>query len=370
MSRFIEILEQGVLYDNPIPHLRSRHGYFPGLVRLPSGDLLALFVVAEAFEAANATMCVSRSRDGGKSWKFEGPIYRKPEPPLTSDSIKPLVLQGGDLLGLGYRFHRPGRDGTLVNSETNGLRSGDNIATYSSDDGHTWTLPRVIPTQRPEVIEVSGPAIQLESGVILAVGSLFPLWDGTRPSGNVGVLLRSEDQGRTWDDSTLFFETGSDIMPAEPRICEMQPGRVVALVWAFDEDLGKSLTNHVTVSHDGGRSWSSPTDTGIQAQAANLLYLGQDLLLTAHCHREYGEVGVFVRLVDFAGDRWKVLSEKNVWADTTLQPIGGYSDMGTGMKFGQASLLPMDNEQFRVTHWAIGRDGQGRILTHRIRLHR
>ncbi len=370
MSSSIQVLEQGLLYENSIPHLRSRHGYFPGVVRLPSRDLLALFVVAEAFEAANATICASRSRDDGRTWHFEGPIYRKPDSLLTSDSVKPLVLPGGNLLGLGYRFHRPGPDEALANPDTNGLRDGDNVVTHSSDEGHTWTAPQVIPTQRPETIEVSGPAIQLSSAEILAVGSLFPLWDGTRPSGNVGVLLRSADQGQTWDDSTLFFATGSNIAPSEPRICEMQPGHVVALVWACDEDLGKSLTNHVTVSHDGGRTWSSPMDTGIPAQASNLMYLGQDLLLTVHCHREFGEVGVFVRLVDFQKDRWEVLAEKNVWSETTRHPIRGYADMGTGLKFGQASLLPMGEDQFRVTHWAIGRDGQGRILTHRIQLHR
>ena len=41
--------------------------------------------------------------------------------------------------------------------------------------------------------------------------------------------------------------------------------------------------------------------------------------------------------------------------------------MGTGQKFGQASLLQLDNGDILITHWAI-EDGQGRILTHRIRL--
>ncbi len=110
----------------------------------------------------------------------------------------------------------------------------------------------MISTRRPETIEVSGPTIQLKNDKILGVGSLFPLWDRTRPSGNVGVLLCTEDQGQTWDDSALFCETRSNITPAEPRICECSPARIAALVWAFDEDLQKSLTNHVTVSHDGG----------------------------------------------------------------------------------------------------------------------
>jgi len=45
----IEYLEGKILYENPIPHVRSRFALFPGAVQLPSGDLLALVVIGEAF---------------------------------------------------------------------------------------------------------------------------------------------------------------------------------------------------------------------------------------------------------------------------------------------------------------------------------
>ena len=35
----IEVVESHVVFDNPRPMLRSRHGYFPGIVQLPSGEL-------------------------------------------------------------------------------------------------------------------------------------------------------------------------------------------------------------------------------------------------------------------------------------------------------------------------------------------
>ena len=46
----IEYVEPCLVYDNPKPHVHSRHGYHPGLAQLPSGDLIALFLFAEAFE--------------------------------------------------------------------------------------------------------------------------------------------------------------------------------------------------------------------------------------------------------------------------------------------------------------------------------
>ena len=66
-----------VLYENPRPHVRSRHAYFPGLVKLPSGDLLATLMIAEAFESADGTTYLARSKDAGKTWALEGTLYDK-----------------------------------------------------------------------------------------------------------------------------------------------------------------------------------------------------------------------------------------------------------------------------------------------------
>ena len=52
---WLEYLGEHVVYDNPKPNLVSRHGCFPGLMQLASGELICLFVMAEAFDAANGT---------------------------------------------------------------------------------------------------------------------------------------------------------------------------------------------------------------------------------------------------------------------------------------------------------------------------
>ena len=364
----IEVVDHHVIYDNPIPHIRSRHGYFPGLVKLPSGDLLALFAMGEAIDAANLTTMVSRSHDQGRTWLLEGPLYRKdPAHRFGEDSFKATVLSDGTVIATGYRFHRSDPDQLLGNPETDGMRNGDDLVSFSRDEGHTWSSPRIIPRTRPELIEASGPSIQLRNGTVLAVGSLFPMWDGTHPSGHVGVLLRSRDNGETWDDKTAFFtDPGGHFMPSEARLCEMQDGRIVALFWMTDHVAARNLPNHVTVSHDGGMSWSAPIDTGVPAQASNLMYLGGDLLLTIHCHRE-GETGLFVRIVDFADDQWRIVEEASIWDNALPSKVASYSQMGQSLKFGQASLLPLDNGDVLATHWAI-EDGQGRILTHRLRV--
>jgi len=361
----IKVVDHQVVYDNPIPNLLSRHGYFPAVVQLPGGELLALFAMGEAFEATH-TMCVTRSGDAGRTWQLQGPLYDKSlNSRRVSDSMKPALLDDGTLIATGYRFNRDDPE-MLVNPQTGGLPDGANIISFSQDDGHTWTIPQEIQLSRPEILETSGPCVQLRNGDIVGIGPPIPMWDGATPSGDIGVLLRSCDQGKTWDDQTLFFQTaGGNISPYESRLCEMQDGRLVAIVWAFDAKAGHSLPNMVTVSHDNGFTWSRPIDTGIEAQASNLMYLGRDRLLTIHAHRE-GRVGLFVRIVDFSGDKWRVLEEAEIWNRAASHKITGFASMGA-LKFGQPSLLQLDNGEILATHWAI-EQGQGRILSHRLRI--
>ena len=369
LMAFLEIIDRHIVYANPAPQNRSRHGYFPGLVKLPSGDLLAMFMLGEAMEAANVTTVVSRSGDQGRTWSLEGPIHQKDAEHIHDcDSLKPTLLKDGTLIATGYRFHRTDPDQTLTNPETDGVCAGENIVSFSRDEGHTWSHPQVIPATRPELIEESGPSIQLARGTILAVGSLFPMWDGTNPSGALGVLLQKEAGSETWDDKTTFFDdpTGQ-FAPSEARLCEIQPDRVVALFWMLDHVQGKNVPNHVAVSHDGGRTWSEAMDTGVQGQASNLMHWKDELLLTIHCHRVGKDIGLYVRLVDFAEDRWRTIEESLIWDNAPSRKVAAYATMGQDLKFGQPSLLRLDNGDILATHWAI-EDGQGKILTHRLRV--
>jgi sialidase-1 len=365
----IEYLETRVVYENPRPHVRSRHGYFPGIAMLPSGELLTLFVRGEAFEAADATTFITRSRDKGTTWQLQGPLYDKSRLPMgTSDQMKPTVLSDGTLLAVGYRFHRKDPEQAIAIPGTGGFQPGDNLVSFSQDEGKHWTEPATIEHRYPELIEVSGPAIETQSGDLLAVGALFHLPDGSNPSGPVGVLLRSQDKGRTWNDRAQYYKSGG-LMPYEARICEMQPGRLVAILWAYDAVSRKHWPNQVVVSHDNGQIWSPPIDTGHMGQSSNLLWLGDDRLLSCHAHR--GEdPGLYVRVVDFRDDRWRPLEEKAIWGSSIGQQTrdGQFVDrMFASMRFGQPSFVRLSQTEFLLVHWSI-EDGQGKIRSHRLRI--
>lgn len=367
----IEYVEAGVVYENPRPHVHSRHGYFAGLALLPTGELLGMFMLAEAFEAPNGTTYVTRSGDGGRNWQLDGPVYdKRVVGHETTDVMKPTMLSDGRVIAIGYRFDRYDPEQGIGIEATGGLLPGDDIVCLSQDGGRSWSVPAVIPRSRPELIEISGPCVELASGDLVAVGALLKMPDGTTPSGQQGVLVRSTDGGRSWDDRTVFFRANSgDVTPYESRLAQMSDGRLVALVWAYDTSRNQHLANMVTVSRDGGYTWSAPIGTGIMAQASNLVALGGDLLLTIHAHRG-DAASIRVRLVDFAGDHWRVVEELPIWgAGAGRQTRAGQSmtAMFTSLKFGQPSLTRLSQEEWLAVHWSV-EEGQGKIRSHRLRV--
>ncbi len=91
--------------------------------------------------------------------------------------------------------------------------------------------------------------------------------------------------------------------------------------------------------------------------------------MSIHCHREE-DPGLYIRVIDFSNDQWNVLEEKMIWGvGVGQQSRDGqkFHELAKALRFGQASLLRLNNGEILATHWAV-EDCQGKILTHRLRL--
>ncbi|PXA96216.1 hypothetical protein DMC47_18060 [Nostoc sp. 3335mG] len=357
----MQLLETGTLYANPDPLLVSRQAAFPGLALLPDGDIVALFSIGQAFDAADMRAHVSRSKDGGRTWSAPLPLHSQAFTPEESESFKPTSLSDGTLLATGYVFLRPTPLTPIVDPRTNALLPLQNKRSRSRDGGRTWTVPERFSVGGTG-LELSGPVIERASGELLGVGAPFHLGVTEQE----GWLIASRDNGATWQQKSVFFRAEpSGIAPWESRLIDFGGDRVGVLFWAFDIAQGRNLSNHLALSDDGGETFRI-LDTGIAAQASNGLALAADELLTIHAHRE-SPVGLNVYRSRVHPDRLEALDKLALFADETLGQRRGGADPFASLRFGQPSLLRLGDGDYLACCWSH-ESGQHVIKTFRIRL--
>lgn len=357
----MQLIESSTLYANPDPLLVSRQAAFPGLARLANGDIVALFSIGQAFDAADMRAYVSRSTDNGQIWSAPKPLHAHSFSPEESETFKPVALADGSLLATGYVFLRPSPLTPIVDAKTNALLPLHNKLSRSIDGGHTWSVPRRFVVEDTG-LELSGPLIQRASGELLGVGAPFHL----DPFNQEGWLIESHDNGESWQKRCVFFRAEpSSIAPWESRLIDFGGKRLGVLFWAFDIAAGRSRTNLLALSDDGGATFRT-IDTRMGAQASNGLALGTDELLTIHAHRE-SPVGLNVYRSRLQSDRLELLDTLALFADEKLGREVGDADPFASLRFGQPSLLCLGDSDYLACCWSH-EGGQHVIKTFRIRL--
>jgi len=357
----MQLLETGTVYANPDPLLVSRQAVFPGLTRLADGDIVAMFSIGQAFDAADMRAHVCRSRDNGRSWSVPQLLHDSRLDPMESESFKPLALADGTVLATGYVFIRPTPLTPIVDPVTNALLPLHNKLSRSLDGGRSWSVP-----ERFEVegagLELSGPCIQRADGEVL--GAAPPFHIGA--DGHEGWLISSRDGGQSWQKKSVFFRAeGGSIAPWESRLIDFGGERLGVLFWAYDAANGRSLSNRLALSDDGGETFRT-LDTGIAAQASGGVALSGDEMLSIHAHRE-APVGLNVYRTRLRDDRHEVVDTLALFADERLGQGAGPGEPFANLRFGQPSLLPLGEDEFLGCCWQV-EAGQHVIKSFRIRL--
>ncbi|NDV00250.1 sialidase family protein [Pseudoroseicyclus tamaricis] len=340
--------EPFTIYANPAPLLLSRQAAFPGLVSLGGGELLAMFSIGQAFDAADMRSHTCRSRDGGRTWSAPVPMHGGTA--LESESFKPVRLPDGRLLATGYVFERPDMVTPIVDPATRRILPLVTKAAWSSDDGATWSVPRPFDADAP--LELSGPALVTSDGRLLAAGAPFHL--GTE--GHEGWLIESRDGGGSWQRLSVFYRSpGGRVAPWECRLAELGPGRIAVLFWAYDTAADRNLDNHLVLSEDGGQSFGPALATGIMGQASNLMPLnltppGESEILTIHCHRA-PPVSLTLRRLALTGE---VREEADIFtAEAMGAATGNISAQFGSLKFGQPSLTRLSQTEALAAWWQV-----------------
>jgi sialidase-1 len=321
------------IYANPDPLLVSRQAVFPAVVALPDGDLLAMFSVGQAFDAADMRAVVCRSGDKGETWSAPKALHDGAE--LASESFKPVNLPDGRVLAAGYVFLRPDMMTPIVDPETMSLLPLRNRWSISEDMGQTWSKPAEFSVEGAP-LELSGPAIVLPSGRLIAAAAPFHL----RKEDHEGWIIASDDGGATWRRMSVFYRAPEGrIAPWECRLCHLGEGRVVVIFWAYDAAAQTNLDNRIVLSEDGGRTFGPAFATGIMGQASNVMALDPDRVLSIHCHRQ-DPVGLTVRVLRLGRDQVSIEAEYPIFgAVGAASATDGIVNQFASLRFGQPALL-------------------------------
>lgn len=249
----------------PITVARAQPGYlahFPDIVRLTDGRLLAAYREGTSHVSPDGRVCAVESADGGRTWGSPWIVidgaYDDRDPKLAQ-------LADGSLL-LSY---------FVIDWSTRPRHT--TLGTYvrrSTDGGRTWSEPAPVGTSMagPDGLPppaVRGWAASHGAAVELPGGDLLlPLY-GKPPhhAWQQATVVRSTDGGLTWPAEGETLVAAADGVHFQEPTLTVLDGQVVALIRTT---LGYAFLSRST---DGGRSWSTPAPTGMQASSHHALLL-------------------------------------------------------------------------------------------------
>ena len=352
------MIETGLIYRNPKPHLFSRQAAFPSLVLLPSGEMLVSFAIGSGFEAADQHTELARSADGGRTWNLVGAVFNERADRPTSANVRISRVPDGELLAFGVRADRSRAEEGLTNPETQGFVETELILLRSSDNGHTWQRPTVVvPPLIGPSFELCSPVVPLSDGRWLWPTSTWKGWNGENPTGMKAIALVSYDRGHSWPEYVEVMNgVAENLIFWEQKIVDMGDGRLLAVCWTHDLGQGVDRPIHYAISEDYGRSFGPPRSTGLLGQTSTPIWLGDGRLLCVY--RRTDMPGLWVAYGRINGDAWITDAQLPLWGDARASAgntVGGenLSLAFTTLKFGLPAGLLLPDGQVFVAFWCV-----------------
>ncbi|MHB9025775.1 MAG: sialidase family protein [Armatimonadota bacterium] len=346
----------GVLYRNPMTHVKSIHAYFPSVAVLPGGEMLATVVLGEAFESVNLRTHVARSRDGGERWELEGTLYPGTPDRLTSDASRIAALPDGEVVAFMVRHDRGGHpEEGLGNPETLGFVPTELLLLRSADGGHAWSDPQpIIPPLAGPSFELCSPITPLSDGRWLLPTSTWAGWNGECPSGWRTVALVSRDRGESWPEFVdVMYDPAQQAIYWESKIVELPDGRLFAIAWGYDRIASKDFPNQYAVSADGGRTWTPPRSMGLFGQTMTPCLLADGRILCVY--RRIDEPGLWAAIVRLEGVTLVIDGQQPLWGHGWGGLTGSSANMiqnFTVLRFGAPCLTRLADDSIFLTFWA------------------
>ena len=367
----MKIVSSAVIYENPLPQLRSIQSFFPFLFETKDGKIGAVTVLGEAFESVDGRSYICFSDDGGKSFSTPRAMFSHGdrEGRLT-DYAKAVSLPDGRIVALGYAYLRDDPTLPIGNPENGGVLNDFVFWSVSEDGGESFSEMRRIECAWGPHVEASAPITVLKDGSWISPITGFPDWEGEMHGRLCGRALRSRDEGKSWSDEVICMDFGDrSVTCYEQRMCQLESGVIIDIGWNEDTVTGERLMNHYTWSEDGGESFSAPVSTGVLGQASSVLALGGERLLALHAvRRDTDRPGIYGYVIDFSDRSWRVVDEALLWEPPSpVKKDGRMAEIFSFLKFGQPGAILLSDGAVMMSHW-YAENGEYKTVASRISL--
>ena len=267
----IEIIKEGIVASRP-----KQMYAWPGIARAQNGDIIVSASERKSHMGPYGREVIIRSTDNGHSWHLPEEVYNSE---LDDRDSNITTLKDGTLLLSWFTSiaFTDVPDKWIERSVrvTEKMRE-ELLGTWmikSHDNGETWDSR---PLRIPVGMHIS--PIELSNGSLLSIG-----WDN-RFHDNDQLLscYKSDDVGKTWYKTINFdcpMKDGKSILN-ENHVLEVSPGKLVALFRKCNDYLYQSN------SEDYGKAWSKPLQIGIWGYPPHMLKLEDGRILCLVGHRK------------------------------------------------------------------------------------
>lgn len=348
-------IDTGLIYKNPTPHVHSVQAYFPSVVTLDNGEMLATVVLGEAFEAPNLRTHVCRSQDNGQTWAHEGPLSAEVKGRLTSNCARLTALPHGELVVFMIRHDRTDHPHEgLTNAKTLGFVPTEMLLIRSTNYGRKWSAPKaLIPPLVGPAFEMCSPITPLRDGRWLLPTLTWPGWTGECPNGIKMIALVSPDRGKTWPEYlNVMCEPKRRVFFWESKIVEFPDRTLLAVAWSYDDETAQDRPNPYAISRDGGKSWTAPHSTGLMGQTMTPYLLDDGRILCVY--RRMDKTGLWANVARLKGNRWVNNSEFPLWGTQTNGLTSRSRNMAQNfnvLKFGAPSISRSPDGKIFIAFW-------------------
>ncbi|MBI5692812.1 MAG: exo-alpha-sialidase [Verrucomicrobia bacterium] len=301
----------------------GQYSAFPVFYQLPDAapTLYVHFgagVTSSHLEPRRETMRFT-STDGGRTWQRT--TREVPNPAWATGSTRPgrYVNPGAHA----WRYVEAARRGEFEARGIEVRNSPDGRVTYaygcyvrtSEDGGATWQHTEIPVPPKALIMGFLDPATDLRLDARTLLCAVYG-----RPTANVRFyeawLLRSEDDGATWDFLTLAADPEKKRSFGETALVEAANGDVIAMM-RTEPALGTKMWT--TRSSDRGRTWSRAEETPLHGHPPHLLRLRDGTLLCTYGFRD-PPIGIRAALSRDHGRTWREQDIVSLRADGGGRP--------------------------------------------------